>query len=214
MTISTGFDCRPLVRSPKCDTSGLSSGRYFIPTVYQIGVAIGIASISMFFGALVIAYAVRIEADQSWHRFTAPPFLWFSTAMLAASSVALEAARRALRRALVVRYRGRLLTVIALALAFLAAQVISAQELLAQGIGAASNPHVSAFYVFMGLHGLHLVGGMTWLAVLYITSRRLFNATETDLRQHRRSAQAAAMYWHFMGILWIVLFCFLLRWTA
>jgi heme/copper-type cytochrome/quinol oxidase subunit 3 len=66
----------------------------------------------------------------------------------------------------------------------------------------------------MALHGLHLLGGMTWLTVLYIKSRRLFNATETDLRQHRQAAQAAAMYWHFMGVLWIVLFYFLLRWTA
>jgi cytochrome c oxidase subunit 3 len=192
----------------------LKRDRYFSPTVYQIGMAIGIAAISMFFAALIIAYAFRIESDRTWQRFTSPHTLWISTAALIFSSFALEAARRALRRALVVMYRGRLAGTIAFAILFLLTQVASAKQLLDQGIGAVSNPHGSAFYIFMGLHALHLLGGLTWLGVLYIRSRALFSATESDLRNHRRVAQAAAMYWHFMGVLWIVLLYFLLRWTA
>ena len=197
-----------------CDTSGLIRDRFFIPTVYQIGVAIGIISISVFFIALIVAYSFRIEAERTWQRFTAPSLLWLSTAMLVVSSITFEAARHALRRALLVIYRGRLAGTIGFALVFLFAQVGSAKQLLDQGIGAASNPHGSAFYVFMGLHALHLGGGMMWLTVLYGKSGRLFSGTESDLRQHRRVAQAAAMYWHFMGVLWVVLFYFLLRWTA
>jgi cytochrome c oxidase subunit III len=198
----------------RCDTIGLIRDRYFIPTVYQIGVAIGILSISVFFIALILAFSFRIEAEQAWHRFTAPSLLWLSTAVLAASSVTFEAARYALRRALLVIYRGRLFGTIAFAVVFLFAQIASAKQLIDQGIGTASNPHGSAYYAFMGLHALHLTGGLAWLAVLYTQSRRLFGGSENDLRQHRRAAQAAAMYWHFMGILWVVLFYFLLRWTA
>jgi cytochrome c oxidase subunit III len=207
-------DCTSHYYALRCDTSGLTRGRYFIPTVYQIGVAIGIASISVFFAALVVAYSFRMESDRSWQRFTAPDLLWLSTAMLAASGVTFEAARYALRRALVAMYRGCLAGTLLFAFVFLLAQAMSAKQLLDQGIGAASNPQGSAFYIFMGLHALHLLGGMTWLGVLYRKSHRLFRATESDLRHHRRSAQAAAMYWHFMGVLWIVLFYFLLRWTA
>jgi heme/copper-type cytochrome/quinol oxidase subunit 3 len=110
-------------------------------------------------------------------------------------------------------YRGRLAGTIAFAVVFLLAQIASAKQLLDQGIGTVSNPHGSAFYVFMGLHGLHLAGGIGWLTVLYLNSLRLFTGTESDLRKHRRIAQAAAMYWHFMGVLWLTLFFFLLRWT-
>jgi heme/copper-type cytochrome/quinol oxidase subunit 3 len=99
------------------------------------------------------------------------------------------------------------------AFCFLAAQLTAAAALLAQGVAAAGNPHGSAYYVFMGIHAAHLTGGLIWLAVLYWTSRRLYTATENDLRRHRRKAQAAAIYWHYMGLLWLVLFTFLHRWT-
>ena len=102
---------------------------------------------------------------------------------------------------------------LALALVFLGAQLASGMQLLAQGIGTEANPHGSAFYIFMGLHGCHLIGGTGWLTYLYVGSRRLFEGTENDLRKHRRIAGAAALYWHFMGVLWAVLFFFLLRWT-
>jgi cytochrome c oxidase subunit 3 len=187
--------------------------RYFIPNVYQIGVGIGLISISAFFIALILAFAFRIEDQRSWHRFTAPTLLWLSTAILAISSWVFEAARYALRRALVVIYRGRLAACLTFALLFLLAQLAAAAQLVVQGIGAAANPHGSAFYIFMGLHGAHLGGGMGWLLYLYVVSKRLFTGSENDLRKHRRIAGAAAMYWHFMGILWLVLFFFLLRWT-
>jgi cytochrome c oxidase subunit 3 len=187
--------------------------RYFITSIYQMGVAIGLLSISAFFIALVVVYSLRIEDQHTWERFTAPRLLWLSTALLAASSGTLEAARYALRRALVAIYRARLLATIVLAILFLVAQLASAKHMIEQGVAASGNPHGSAFYVFMGLHGLHLTGGMAWLGALYLKSRRLSQGTESDLREHRRLTAAAAMYWHFMGALWVVLFYFLLRWT-
>jgi cytochrome c oxidase subunit III len=187
--------------------------RYLVPTLYQVGVGIGIVSISIFFVALIVAYSFRMEADRTWQRFTAPSLLWLSTALLAVSSLAFESGRRALRHAVVPAYRKRTLITLAFGLAFLIAQVAAARQLLDQGVGTSNDPHLSAYYMFMGLHGLHLAAGLTWLAVLYVRSRRLLAGTESDIRQHRRVAQAAAMYWHFMGALWVVLFCFLLWWT-
>jgi heme/copper-type cytochrome/quinol oxidase subunit 3 len=63
------------------------------------------------------------------------------------------------------------------------------------------------------LHAAHLTAGMGWLWFLYQRSSRLLEGTENDLRKHRRVSGAAAMYWHFMGLLWLVLFFFLLYWT-
>jgi cytochrome c oxidase subunit 3 len=184
------------------------------PTVYQIGTAVALLSLTFFFGAMILAFGLRIERDRTWERFDMPGILWLSTAMLLISSWTLEASRRALRRAWVSIYRGRIAATLALGCLFLMVQLVSASELISQGVVAAANPHGSAFYLFMGVHGAHLTGGMIWLAYLYTRAVRLFRATETDLRQHRRVTAAAAMYWHFMGALWLVLFFFLHRWTA
>jgi cytochrome c oxidase subunit 3 len=94
-----------------------------------------------------------------------------------------------------------------------ALQISAGVNLFRQGVAAAANPHGSAFYLFMGIHGAHLLGGLAWLIFLYLTSAKLINGSENDLRKHRLVAGAAATYWHFMGVVWGVLFFFLLRWT-
>lgn len=175
---------------------------------------VGFVSLSFFFGALILAFGLRIEQQQTWQHFTVPGLLWLGTAVLLASSWILESSRHALRRALVSIYRGRLLATVVLALLFLSVQMVAARDLLAQGVVAAGNPHGSAFYIFMGIHGAHLAGGILWLVYLYQHSRGLFAGTETDLRTHRRALSAATMYWHFMGGLWLVLYFFLRRWSA
>ena len=175
---------------------------------------VGLVSLTFFFGALILAFGLRIQTQGTWERFAVPTVLWLWTALLLLSSWTLEASRRALRRALVVVYRGRLMATIVLAVMFLGVQLVSANDLLAQGVAAAANPHGSAFYLFMGIHGAHLLGGIAWLAYLRVRSKALFSGTETDLRQHRRVVSAAALYWHFMGALWVVLFYFLRRWTS
>ena len=174
----------------------------------------GLVSLTFFFGALILAFSFRIEKQPTWQHFTVPGVLWLGTAVLLISSWMLESGRHALRRALVAIYRGRLAATIILSLMFLGIQAVSASDLLRQGVGAAANPHGSAFYVFMTIHGAHLLGGITWLSVLRHRSRKLFSGTETDLRVHRRALAAAAIYWHFMGVLWVVLYVFLKRWTA
>ena len=182
-------------------------------TLPQLAVVLGLVSLTFFFGALILAFGLRIEQQRTWQRFAVPDVLWLGTIVLLLSSWTLEGARRALRHALVAIYRGRLGATIVLAVMFLSIQTVSASNLVSQGVAAAANPHGSVFYVFMGVHGAHLLGGMAWLLVLRFRSKRLFVGTESDLRSHRRAVAAAAIYWHFMGALWLVLFVFLNRWT-
>jgi heme/copper-type cytochrome/quinol oxidase subunit 3 len=66
----------------------------------------------------------------------------------------------------------------------------------------------------MGLHGVHLIAGMIWLSALGAKSGKLFDSSENDLRHYRRAAGAAAMFWHFMGALWLVMYFFLRRWSG
>jgi heme/copper-type cytochrome/quinol oxidase subunit 3 len=129
---------------------------YFSPNIYQIGLGVCLVSLSAFFLGLVIAYAFRIESQGSWRTFHVPACVWVSTLILAASSALLEAAKYALRRAKIAAYRYRLRGCIALGLTFLVLQASSAMDLAGQGVATESNPHGSAFYVFITIHGIHL----------------------------------------------------------
>ena len=185
----------------------------FSPSLHQVGLFVCLVSLSAFFISLIVAFAFRIEAEESWQRFSVPKFLWLSLVLLAVSSWLMEAARFVLWRGQVGRYRRRLLGAIALGVMFVAVQVMAGAHLLSQGVAAEANPHGSAFYLFMTIHGVHLIGGLCWLGYLHMQSRRLLQASENDLRRHRIVAGVAAGYWHFMGVVWAVLFFFLLRWT-
>jgi cytochrome c oxidase subunit 3 len=175
--------------------------------------AVGLVSISFFFGALILAYYFSIQSQTVWQRFQFPRLLWFSTGALILSSWMLETGRYALRRAVVTDYRNRVLAALAFAAIFLSGQAFAAAQLLAEGVAAPGNPHGSVFYVFMGLHGAHVFAGMMGLSYLYYKSGRLYSGTESHLRKHRMVASTVAMYWHFMGALWLVLFLMLELWT-
>ena len=154
----------------------------------------------LFLIGLILAYSLRIQVQPVWRQFHVPNYLWFSTAALAASSAVLEGAKYSLRRAAISKYRWRLQLCLVLGITFLVLQTTSATDLLHQGVAAEGIPHGSAFYVFMSIHAVHLLGGLGWLGYLYARSRKLYDTTENHLRKHRVFLAVAATYWHFMGV--------------
>lgn len=174
----------------------------------------GLVAISAFFIALVMLFGFRIDRnDATWRVIEIPESLWISTIVLACSSAALELGRYHLRRARVGRYRLWLAIAVVGALSFLILQFQSAAVLLRQGINAEANPQGFAFYIFIAIHGMHLLGGLIWLVYLLVRSGALGPDEENAIRRHRRVGGAAAIYWHYMGAVWLVLFAFLLTWT-
>jgi cytochrome c oxidase subunit 3 len=85
-----------------------------------------------------------------------------------------------------------------LGVGFLLGQVLAWRQLAEQGIYLATNPSSSFFYVFTATHGLHLLGGVAALAYAAMAVR-LGRGIET----RRMVLEVTALYWHFMGVLWI-----------
>ena len=169
------------------------------PGMYRLGLLIACGSILAFFAALVVAFYWRSRTPPFWAPIALPHTLWLSTAIILASSVTFEAARRAFRRGLHL-VAARLLVVTAcLGAAFLASQVSAWLNLVHRGFYLAQNPYSSFFYMFTGLHAAHLVGGLIalFIVVLGRTTRR-------------ETVDTVAYYWHFLGVLWIALFVILL----
>jgi len=168
------------------------------PGVYRIFLLATCGSIFAFFAALIIAYLWRSQTPPFWDAIALPPTLWLSTGLIVASSVPFEAARRLYRRGNH-RLALQLFVITAcLGAGFLSSQITAWRELVRAGVYMSQNPHSSFFYLFTGLHALHLVGGMVMLLVV------LFRKYP-----RRELVDVVVYYWHFLGVLWLVLFAVL-----
>ena len=74
----------------------------------------------------------------------------------------------------------------------------------------AANPANAFFYLLTGLHGLHLLGGL--VALVLTIDKVLWRGCE--LGQVRLSVKLCAVYWHYLLLLWLVLFTLLTPWVG
>ena len=175
---------------------------------YRIGMWVGLASIAMMFTSLSSAYIVRSGTAADWLPLRVPRVMFASTALILTSSVTIEIARRKLKQSFSDAYSKYLLVTGLLGLAFLSSQLVAWRQLARQGIYVATHPHSSFFYLLTGAHAVHLAGGLLALTFLWIRSYR--KSEQPAKRQ--ATADAVAIYWHFMDGLWIYLFLLLFLW--
>ena len=136
-----------------------------------------------------------------WRALPEPWLLWLNTGSLIASSIAFQAALAAAHRGNLVRVKDGLATGGIFALAFLVGQFLVWQQLAALGYFAQENPANAFFYLFTALHGLHLLGGLVaWSR----TTTRVWRGSTAE--QIRLGVELCAVYWHFLLIVWLVLF--------
>ena len=85
---------------------------------------------------------------------------------------------------------------------FITGQLLVWQHFVNLGQYASSNPANAFFYVLTALHGLHILGGLFFWAKV---TRQLFkdNYNVTKIKQN---VELCAIYWHFLLIVWFVLF--------
>jgi cytochrome c oxidase subunit 3 len=194
---------------------GDDGSQHFVPDHrYRIGMWVGLASIMMLFTALSSAYIVRsrVSTANDWQPIAIPHMLWLSTSLILLSSATFEAARKFIKRGEDKSYRLWLMMTVALGIGFLSTQLLAWRDLVGQGIYLATNPHSSFFYVLTGVHGLHLMGGILMLGFLLLQAWRRRGSERTTRARRVDSADAVAIYWHFMDGLWIYLFLLLFLW--
>ena len=161
--------------------------------VAETGVWIAIATISMSFAALTSALVVRQSSGPDWQHLHLPSLLYVNTLVLLASSMTLESSRR--------RGSFGLHATLVLGMLFLGGQVFAWRQLAAQNLLLATGPSSAFFYVFTMLHALHVLGGLGGLGYV---ERRLAAGVLS-----RTTFKAAALYWHFMAVLWLYLLALL-----
>lgn len=173
---------------------------------YYTGMKLALAAILMVFAAFTSALVVRSGLSDDWQATSLPGILWPNTIILLISSFTLEKARRSYANTASFQYWWWGTTT--LGATFLAGQMLTWQQLIANGVYVNTNPSSSFFYVLTVTHGLHLLGGVG--ALLYVAWK---------IRRKNSKTSAAtimgvtALYWHFMDGLWIYLFGLLLFWS-
>ena len=178
----------------------------------MLGMILVLVAIGAFFAALAAAYAFAIQDRPGQVDVHLPMWFWTSTVLIGLSSVSLQWARRDLRMARLAPYRRGVWVTLGLGVLFLVTQLLGCKDLAAQGIYVVGNPRGSMYFMFSGLHGAHLLGGLGGIYWLIRKASELSDGEEQPLRKHRAAARYVAVYWHFMGVLWAGLLGLLMAW--
>ena len=162
------------------------------------------ASIVMMFAGLSSAYIVK-RNQGNWLTFDIPIIFYYSTAVIILSSVTIILSRKAFVNRQMKQYKSWLATTTILGIVFVFLQYTGFRELWASGITLTRNVSFSFLYIIVGLHAVHVMGGVIALIVLYLKSLSKRRKNYSPL-----SIELMNTYWHFVDGLWIYLLLFLI----
>lgn len=183
----------------------------------ELGVRMFLATVTMLFAAFTSAYLVR-RAGADWQPIPLPGVLGVNTVVLAASSAAAEAGRRAAARGRWGLARTGFAAAVALGVAFVGGQLVAWRALEGAGFVVSTLPQSAFFYLLTGVHAVHLVAGLVVLAVTLPalgarggTPRGAESGEAPEAVQVSPAARArlAATFWHFFGALWVYVYALL-----
>ena len=172
------------------------------PHKFTLWIAIG--SITMMFAGLTSAYIIK-RNQPNWLQFDLPQTFWYSTAAILASSVTIWLAVKAFRVHEMAKYRKLLMATFFLGILFVSLQVIGFIKLWNQGITLTKNVSISFLYPIIGLHAIHVIGGIIALMIMFLKAfsrrQKIYSAVPIEMM---------STYWHFVDLLWIYLLFFLM----
>lgn len=122
-----------------------------------------------------------------------------NTALLVVSSFTFHRAASELKKSRPAAFRGWLLLTAGLGLAFLAGQMV---EYFSLPFGLTDNLYASTFYALTGFHGLHVTLGALMILIVWWQARTPGHFTP----EHHFGVEATELYWHFVDVIWLILF--------
>jgi cytochrome c oxidase subunit 3 len=179
------------------------------PPAARIGLYVFLGVAGALFSLSISAYFMRMGAGD-WDGMPVAPMLWINTAVLALASSAMQWAKREVGCGRMENVQPILVIALILACLFLLGQVYVWRDMIATGYLLARNPANSFFYMLTGLHGLHILGGLVVLG--RVTAKSL--TTQGATAQLRLSIDLCAIYFHFMLVVWLVLFSLFAGWAS
>jgi len=173
---------------------------------YKMLLLFGMISIFMIFAGLSSGFVVSKSRPDWLKDFQLPSAFLLSTLTIIASSFTFHFALKAIKannRSLTTTL---LLVTLLLGLTFIFLQFEGFSQVVANGYfftGSESTITTSFLYIMVIVHVVHLIGGIiSLIVVIYNHFKQKYNSTQT------LGIELSAMYWHFMDIIWVLLFLF------
>jgi heme/copper-type cytochrome/quinol oxidase subunit 3 len=172
-----------------------------------LGMLLFITSEVMFFSGLFGAYFATRAAHKPW-----PPdefvgilnplsLILLATVILVVSSVTCQLAVNAIKRDDRRGFVRNMAATFILGVVFLVMQAYDYSLLFHEGLTMNAGPFGTTYFTLTGFHGAHVFGGVIMLGViLYRATAGQFSA------RHHDAVEAASLYWHFVDVVWIILF--------
>lgn len=167
----------------------------------------GIVSMIMFFSAFTSAYIVR-KAAGNWLSFPLPTEFFISTILILLSSLSFYFSKKYFSDNNIKFFKVSFFAGFCLGLLFVFFQYLGWNALDKMEINIKTNQSSSFFYMITYAHLLHVLGG---IAALIVTMVGIFKS-RFDYTNDKRSLKLDLVftYWHFVDLLWLYLFVFLL----
>jgi heme/copper-type cytochrome/quinol oxidase subunit 3 len=132
----------------------------------------------------------------------------FMTFLLICSSVTMVKALENLKKSDLPRAKMFLLLTALGGAIFVGLQVFEWTKLIGEGLKVFGNPwgatlFGASFFIITGFHGMHVTGGVIYLLAIYRVVSRV-----SDMRYNYMVAEIAGLYWHFVDLVWIMVFTF------
>ncbi len=159
----------------------------------------------MFFGSLIATYLVY-KGKSLVPPYPADvfdiPVTSVSTFVLLMSSMSMVMAYAAISRGSLKGFRVWMASTAMMGMTFLAFQVFEFRTFAMEGLTPRTNLFGTTFFSLTGFHGAHVTLGVIWLLSLLFYSFRPGAVTA----EKSLDVDLAALYWHFVDIVWIVIF--------
>ena len=170
----------------------------------KIGLIAFLAVATSLFMLFFSAYRLRMDYPD-WVVLSDPQILWLNTGFLVLASIFYQRAKTAAQRNQERGIRIGLILAGVFTFCFLAGQILAWQQLLDQGMYLYTNPANAFFYVLTGAHVIHILGG------LWVWARSTIKAwSGVEAYKIRMSVELCTLYWHFLLLIWLLIFYLLL----
>ncbi len=170
----------------------------------QLAMIVLFGTLSMLFGASVVGYLITRAHNDVWKTASMPGLplgLVASTILLAALSVAMHLALRAVRQNRFETLQRALSVALLLGLAFVVGQAENWRSMYGAAIATdARTLYAFTFYMLTGLHAAHVIGGFVPLfVVLGKAKRREYSSSNHE------GVKLCGQYWDYLGVIWLIL---------
>lgn len=186
----------------------------------KVGLWIFLGMVTSLFLVFIGAYFMRMNSSHGgiaagrmlpWVPLDEPGILWVNTIVLILASISIQLSVSHAGVGQIEQIRRYFNASGFLTVAFLFGQVFAWRELYATGQFGVSSPAFSFFVLLTAVHGLHLVGGLVVWSRTAGKLRSGFEKAELEeVSAIRQSIQLCATYWHYLLMIWLVLFAILL----